>query len=139
VVQGDPTGQRLGLGGGGESVDQDGVVLTEDQGRCHRIPRHRRSEPPRPLAYHCLLRRGEHVDAQRCCHASYFLSLTGGCRTHVRPPYCSGRSGGAGRLAGPARQPFGLYLLPAGSAALMASATRSTWTLLLFGRTQSLE
>jgi hypothetical protein len=38
VVQGDPAGQRLGLGGGGEGVDQDGVVLTKDQGRCHRIP-----------------------------------------------------------------------------------------------------
>jgi hypothetical protein len=32
------------------------------------------------------------------------------------------------------RQPVGLYLLAAGSAALIASATRSTWTLLLFGR-----
>jgi hypothetical protein len=58
---------------------------------------------------------------------------------HAWPPCCSGRSGGAGRLAGKARQPFGLYLLPAGTAALIASATRSTWTLLLFGRTQSLE
>jgi hypothetical protein len=38
-----------------------------------------------------------------------------------------------------AYQPFGLYLLAAGSAALIASATRSTWTLLLFGRAQSLE
>jgi hypothetical protein len=38
-----------------------------------------------------------------------------------------------------ARQPYGLYLLAAGGAALIASATRSTWTLLLFGRTQSLE
>jgi hypothetical protein len=34
---------------------------------------------------------------------------------------------------------LGLYLLAAGSAALIASATRSTWTQLLFGRTQSLE
>jgi hypothetical protein len=37
------------------------------------------------------------------------------------------------------RQPYGLYLLAAGSAALIASATRSTWTLLLFGRTQPFE
>jgi hypothetical protein len=44
--------------------------------------------------------------------------------------------GGVGVIA---RQPYGLYLLAAGSAALIASATRSTWTLLLFGRTQSLE
>ena len=34
---------------------------------------------------------------------------------------------------------LGLYLLAAGSVALIASATRSTWTQLLFGRTQSLE
>jgi hypothetical protein len=38
--------------------------------------------------------------------------------------------GGVGVIA---RQPYGLYLLAAGS------ATRSTWNLLLFGRTQSLE
>jgi drug/metabolite transporter (DMT)-like permease len=38
-----------------------------------------------------------------------------------------------------ARQPDGLYLLAAGSAALIASATRSTWTLLLFGRPRPLE
>jgi hypothetical protein len=44
--------------------------------------------------------------------------------------------GGVGVIA---RQPDGLYLLAAGSAALTASATRSTWNLLLFGRTQSLE
>ena len=44
--------------------------------------------------------------------------------------------GGVGVIA---RQPYGLYLLAAGSAALTASATRSTWNLLLFGRTQSLE
>ena len=44
--------------------------------------------------------------------------------------------GGVGAIA---RQPYGLYLLAAGSAALIASATRSTWTLLLFDRTQSLE
>jgi len=44
--------------------------------------------------------------------------------------------GGVGVIA---RQPFGLYLLAAGSAALIASATRSTWNLLLFGRTQGLE
>jgi hypothetical protein len=44
--------------------------------------------------------------------------------------------GGVGVLA---HQAFGLYLLAAGSAALIASATRSTWTLLLFGRAQSLE
>jgi hypothetical protein len=44
--------------------------------------------------------------------------------------------GGVGVIA---RQPFDLYLLAAGSAALIASATRSTWTLLLFGRTQPLE
>jgi hypothetical protein len=37
-----------------------------------------------------------------------------------------------------ARQPYGLYLLAAGSAALTASATLSTWNLLLLGRTQSL-
>jgi hypothetical protein len=44
--------------------------------------------------------------------------------------------GGVGAIV---RQPYGLYLLAAGSAALTASATRSTWNLLLFGRTQSLE
>jgi hypothetical protein len=44
--------------------------------------------------------------------------------------------GGVGVIA---HQAFGLYLLAAGSAALIASATRSTWTLLLFGRAQSLE
>jgi 4-amino-4-deoxy-L-arabinose transferase-like glycosyltransferase len=44
--------------------------------------------------------------------------------------------GGVGVLA---RQPFGLYLLAAGSAALIASATRSTWDLLVFGHTQGLE
>lgn len=44
--------------------------------------------------------------------------------------------GGVGVIA---RQPYGLYLLAAGSAALTASATRSTWNLLLFGRTQPLE
>jgi hypothetical protein len=44
--------------------------------------------------------------------------------------------GGVGVIA---CQPNGLYLLAAGSAALTASATRSTWNLLLFGRTQSLE
>jgi hypothetical protein len=44
--------------------------------------------------------------------------------------------GGVGIVA---RQPYGLYLLAAGSAALIASATRSTWTLLLFGRRRSLE
>jgi hypothetical protein len=44
--------------------------------------------------------------------------------------------GGVGVIA---RQPDGLYLVAAGSAALIASATRSTWTLLLFGRTQPLE
>jgi hypothetical protein len=44
--------------------------------------------------------------------------------------------GGVGVIG---RQPYGLYLLAAGSAALIASATRSTWTLLLLGRTQSLE
>ena len=38
-----------------------------------------------------------------------------------------------------ARRPFGLYLLAAGSAALIASATRSTWDLLVLGRTQGLE
>jgi hypothetical protein len=40
--------------------------------------------------------------------------------------------GGVGVIA---RQPFGLYLLAAGSAALIASATRNTWDLLVFGRT----
>jgi hypothetical protein len=44
--------------------------------------------------------------------------------------------GGVGVIA---RRPFGLYLLAAGSAALIASATRSTWDLLVFGRTQGLE
>jgi hypothetical protein len=44
--------------------------------------------------------------------------------------------GGVGVIA---RQPYGLYLPVAGGAALIASATRSTWSLLLFGRTQSLE
>jgi hypothetical protein len=44
--------------------------------------------------------------------------------------------GGVGVIT---RQPYDLYLLAAGSAALIASATRSTWTLLLFGRAQSLE
>ena len=44
--------------------------------------------------------------------------------------------GGVGVIA---RRPFGLYLLAAGSAALIASATRSTWDLLLVGRTQGLE
>ena len=44
--------------------------------------------------------------------------------------------GGVGVIA---RRPFGLYLLAAGSTALIASATRSTWNLLLFGRTQGLE
>jgi hypothetical protein len=38
-----------------------------------------------------------------------------------------------------ARRPFGLYLLALGSAALIASATRSTWDLLVLGRTQGLE
>jgi len=38
-----------------------------------------------------------------------------------------------------ARRPFGLYLPAAGGAALIASATRSTWDLLLFGRTQGLQ
>jgi hypothetical protein len=41
-----------------------------------------------------------------------------------------------GAVGAIARQPYGPYLLAAGSAALVASATRSTWTLLLFGRTQ---
>ena len=45
----------------------------------------------------------------------------------------------AGAVGVIARRPFGLYLLAAGSAALIASATRSTWNLLLFGRTQGLE
>jgi hypothetical protein len=44
--------------------------------------------------------------------------------------------GGVGVIA---RHPFGPYLLAAGNAALIASATRSTWILLLFGRAQSLE
>jgi hypothetical protein len=44
--------------------------------------------------------------------------------------------GGVGVIA---RQPYGLYLLAAGSPALTASATRSTGTLPLFGHTQSLE
>jgi hypothetical protein len=44
--------------------------------------------------------------------------------------------GGVGVIA---RRPFGLYLLAAGSAALIASATRNTWDLLVFGRTQGLE
>jgi len=44
--------------------------------------------------------------------------------------------GGVGVIA---RQPYGLYLLAASSAALTAGATRSTWNLLLFGRTPSLE
>ena len=43
--------------------------------------------------------------------------------------------GGMGVIA---RRPFGLYLLAAGSAALIASATRNTWDLLVFGRTQGL-
>jgi hypothetical protein len=38
-----------------------------------------------------------------------------------------------------ARRPFGRYLLAAGSAALIASATQNTWDLLVFGRTQGLE
>jgi hypothetical protein len=98
-----------------------------------------------PLAHHCLLRRGEHVDAQRCCHASYFLSgsqalinliyvllLSLGMLAPYGPPVLPGIA----VLVVPA---VGLYLLAAGSAALTASATRSTWNLLLFGRTQSLE
>jgi hypothetical protein len=149
-----------------------------------------------PLAHHCLLRRGEYVDAQRCCHASYFLSgsqalinliyvlllslgmlapygppvlpgiavlVVPAVGSTTRRPPCGGRGareprltirslavpvvlpivcfvllvvGGVGVIA---RQPYGLYLLAAGSAALTASATRSTWNLLLFGRTQSLE
>jgi hypothetical protein len=44
--------------------------------------------------------------------------------------------GGVGVIA---RRPFGLYRLAAGSAALIASATRNTWDLLVFGRTQGLE
>jgi len=149
-----------------------------------------------PLAHHCLLRRGDYVDAQRCCHASYFLSgsqalinliyvlllslgmlapygppvlpgiavlVVPAVGSTTRRPPCGGRGareprltirslavpvvlpivcfvllvvGGVGVIA---RQPYGLYLLAAGSAALTASATRSTWNLLLFGRTQSLE
>jgi hypothetical protein len=42
-------------------------------------------------------------------------------------------AGGVGAID---RQPYGPYLLAVGSAALVASATRSPWTLLLFGRTQ---
>jgi hypothetical protein len=45
-------------------------------------------------------------------------------------------AGGVGVIA---RRPFGLYLLALGSAALIASATRSTWDLLVFGRTQGLK
>jgi hypothetical protein len=44
--------------------------------------------------------------------------------------------GGVGVIA---HRPFGLYLLALGSAALIASATRSTWDLLVLGRTQGLE
>jgi hypothetical protein len=44
--------------------------------------------------------------------------------------------GGVGVIA---RQPFCLYVLAAGNAALIASATRNTWDLLVFGRTQGLE
>jgi len=44
--------------------------------------------------------------------------------------------GGVGVIA---RRPFGLYLPAAGGAALITSATRSTWDLLLFGRTQGLQ
>jgi|GEM_PF-1712577 len=44
-----------------------------------------------------------------------------------------------GGVAVVARQPSGLYLLAAGSAALIASATRNTWDLLVFGRSQGLE
>ena len=44
--------------------------------------------------------------------------------------------GGVGVFA---RRPYGLYLLAAGSAARIASATRSLWALLLFGHTPPLE
>ena len=40
----------------------------------------------------------------------------------------------AGAVGVIARESFGLYLLAAGSAALVISGTRSTWDLLLFGR-----
>jgi ribose/xylose/arabinose/galactoside ABC-type transport system permease subunit len=44
--------------------------------------------------------------------------------------------GGVGVIS---RRTFGLYLLAAGSAELIASATRNTWDLLVFSRTQGLE
>ena len=65
MVQGNPVGQRFSFGDGGERVDENGVVLTEDQCRGARIKRRRWPERPNPLTHHWFFRRGENVDVQR--------------------------------------------------------------------------
>src|SRR5271167_68150 len=54
MVQGNPVGLRFSFGDGGESVDEYGVVLTDDQCRGARIKSRQQPERPGPLTHNAI-------------------------------------------------------------------------------------